>query len=281
MTAVLTIKSASVTYLVGTPFVAKALDDISLSIDHGEIVGLIGSTGSGKSTLLQAISALVDLSSGEVLYPEGYDKKKLFKNIGLVFQQPEDQLFERTVFEDVAFGPIQLGFSGEELNGRVKRALEVLGLSLEQYGQCNPLELSGGEKRRVAIAGILSMEPDFLILDEPTAGLDQNGRDLLLEAIKSLHSKLNITILVVSHDLDMLALLSGRLVVLHKGKIVADGPSLEVLSDSALLTAAGLRPPDTIDIQNRLARYGIDTGAALLNPNVLAETIVKALKKKK
>ena len=259
MATVLNIKNASVTYLAGTPFVAKALDEINLSINHGEIVGLIGSTGSGKSTLLQAISRLVDLSSGEILYPEGYDQKRLFRNIGLVFQQPEDQLFERTVFEDVAFGPIQLGYTGEELDRRVKKALSVLGLELSKYGHCNPLELSGGEKRRVAIAGILSMEPEFLVLDEPTAGLDQNGRDLLLEAIKSLHTELNITILVVSHDLDMLALLCDRLVVLHKGTIALDGPSLQVLSDSDLLSSAGLRPPDTIEIQNRLTQSGIDT----------------------
>ena len=279
MSLVLNIKEASVTYLQGTPFVSRALDDINLSIEHGETVGLIGSTGSGKSTLLQAINRLVSLSSGEIIYPEGYDQKKLFQNIGLVFQQPEDQLFERTVFEDVAFGPIQLGISGAELKLRVERALKVLGLDLAQYGHCNPLELSGGEKRRVAIAGILSMEPEFLILDEPTAGLDQNGRDLLLEAIATLHSSSNITILVVSHDLDMLAFLCKRLVVLHKGKIVIDGPSLDVLSDSELLASAGLRPPDTIDIQNKLAQCGIDTGKIVLSPNKLGASIVKVLKK--
>lgn len=278
---VLKVNKASVTYLQGTPFMTKALNGIDFSVEHGEIIGMIGSTGSGKSTLLQAINGLVELSDGDISYPEGYDKKRLFKNIGLVFQQPEDQLFERTVFEDVAFGPIQLDVSGEQLENQVSKALEALGLSVEKYGECNPLELSGGEKRRVAIAGILSMEPEFLILDEPTAGLDQNGRDLLLNAIKNLQSSRNITILVVSHDLDMLAVLCDRIVVLSKGEIVKDAPSLDVLSDSKMLNDAGLRPPDIIVIQNQMAGFGVDTGSVILNPATLARKLVKALKKSK
>ena len=281
MKGALTIKEASVIYLAGTPFVAKALDKVSLTISPGEIVGLIGSTGSGKSTLVQAMNGLVPLSEGEVEYPEGYSADKLFESIGLVFQQPEDQLFERTVEEDVGFGPAQLGCSEKEIKARVARALDALGLESSEYVHRNPLELSGGEKRRVAIAGILSMEPDMLILDEPTAGLDHRGRNLLLQAIENLHKKRGLSLVVISHDMDLLAALAHRIAVLHRGKIVNAAPPEELFANDDILGQTGLRPPVAVDILCRLKKEGVKVEPALLSPEKAAAAIVKAMKGRK
>ena len=275
----LAIKNGCVVYLEGTPFMTKALDDVTLSIAPGEIVGLIGSTGSGKSTLVQALNGLVPLSSGEIEYPEGYDSSKLFESIGLVFQQPEDQLFERTVEEDVGFGPAQLGLDEQEIRARVERALDALGLKSSEYVHRNPLELSGGEKRRVAIAGILSMEPDMLILDEPTAGLDHRGRNLLLKAIENLHKKRNLSLIIISHDMDLLAALAHRIAVLHKGKVVCDGPPKELFADKTAMRKTGLRPPVPVDILCRLQEKGISVEPSLLSADKAASAIIKAVKK--
>jgi len=257
MKGALRLERGSVVYLAGTPFVAKALDEVSLSVEPGEIVGLVGSTGSGKSTLVQALCGLVPLDGGTVVYPEGYDASCLYRSIGLVFQQPEDQLFERTVAEDVGFGPTQLGLAPTDVARRVAGALTALGLEPGRYGPRNPFELSGGEKRRVAIAGILAMEPDLLILDEPTAGLDQVGRDLLLEAIRRLHETRGLSLVVISHDMELLAEVAHRLVVLHRGKVVADGPPARVFGDERAMGATGLQPPVPVDVVHRLRRAGV------------------------
>ena len=273
----LKVKGASVVYLAGTPFVTKALDDVSIEIEPGEIVGMIGSTGSGKSTLVQAMAALIPLDEGKIEYPEGYDEKRLFERIGLVFQQPEDQLFERSVGEDVAFGPRQLGLDETEVLERVGRALKAMGLSPGDYSERNPLELSGGEKRRVAIAGILSMEPDLLILDEPTAALDQAGRDLLLGAIANLHKSMGLSLLIVSHDMGLLAALADRIVVLHKGRKVASKAPEELFFDSETLDSTGLRPPVTVELLSKLKDLGVPVETRLMSPEETAKSLVAAL----
>ena len=279
MKGLLEIKKASVVYLEGTPFVTRALSSVSLEIRPGEILGLIGSTGSGKSTLVQAMNGLVPLTEGEVVYPEDYEADRLFERIGLVFQQPEDQLFERTVGEDVGFGPSQLGLGDDEIRRRVERALEAVGLAAPDYVGRNPLELSGGEKRRVAIAGILSMEPDLLVLDEPTAGLDRAGRDKLLRSIRRLHGERNLTLLMISHDMELLSELAERLVILHKGRLVCDGSPREVFSNRKALEEAGLRPPAPVELLHRLADAGVEVDCGSYDVRSVTEAVSRALEK--
>ena len=199
------------TYQIGTPYEAHALKDINLTIKEGEFIGLIGHTGSGKSTLVQHLNGLLKPSKGEILVDgfnisqKGVKLKEIRQKVGLVFQYPEHQLFEETVLKDVSFGPINLGLSNSEVEKRVKNALEVVNLDYNQIKDQSPFNLSGGQKRRVAIAGVLAMEPKYLVLDEPTAGLDPRGRDEILDQIKELHQKLKITIILVSHSMDDVA----------------------------------------------------------------------------
>ncbi len=217
-------------YGEGTAFSQYALKDVNFTIEDGEFVGLIGHTGSGKSTLIQHLNGLLRASSGAVyyngenIYYDGYDMKKLRSKVGLVFQYPEYQLFEVDVFSDVCFGPKNLGLDKEEIEARAKEALTLVGLDESFYEQ-SPFELSGGQKRRVAIAGVLAMEPEVLILDEPTAGLDPKGRDEILDKIDQLHKEKGMTIILVSHSMEDVARYAGRLIVMNHGeKILTDRP---------------------------------------------------------
>lgn len=258
------------TYNPGTPFARTALEDINLEINDGEFVGIIGETGSGKSTLIQHFNGLLRPTRGRVLV-DGVDiwqkdvrLKDIRQKVGLVFQYPEHQLFEETVFADVAFGPRNMGLDEDEIGMRVRRALEMVGLDFEAVKARSPFELSGGEMRRVAIAGVLAMEPSVLVLDEPVSGLDPRGRDELLEELTRLHGKFEYTVVLVSHSMEDVARLAKRLVVMHRGRVVADGPVREVFRMTDLLRETGLGVPQVTELMHELARRGKDVKTDVL-----------------
>ncbi len=261
----MSIKINHLTYIYneGTAFEKKALDDINLEIQTGEFIGLIGHTGSGKSTLIQHLNALIAPVSGEILLDGENihaDKSKLKtvrQRVGLVFQYPEHQLFEMTVYKDVAYGPGNLGLSAEEIDVRVKEALQTVGLKEEVYEK-SPFELSGGQKRRVAIAGVLAMKPEVLVLDEPTAGLDPRGRDEILDAIKKMHKTLGITVILVSHSMEDVAKLVDRIIVMYRGKVALTGTPKEVFSHGNELEQIGLAAPQISYVFARLREKGYD-----------------------
>lgn len=244
-------------YGVGSPFHVVALDAIDWVVRPGEFLGLLGATGSGKSSLIQVLARLISPSRGERDYADFFHPTEIFRNVGVVFQQPEDQLFERTVYDDIAYGPSHLGLEEEEVRERVLRSLEALGLKGRGLESRSPFELSGGEKRRVAIAGILAMEPDLLVLDEPTAGLDAAARNQLLERLGALHQEQGKTIVVVSHDMELLARWASRLVVLQEGRILRQGRPEVVFEDSEDLFRAGLVPPYAARISEGLRKRGM------------------------
>lgn len=250
-------------YGAGTAFQQQALKNVNFEIQDGEFVGLIGHTGSGKSTLIQHLNGLERATSGEIfyngenIYSDGYDMKKLRSKVGLVFQYPEHQLFEVDVLTDVCFGPKNLGFSEEEAKERARQALALVGLD-ESYYQQSPFELSGGQKRRVAIAGVLAMEPEVLILDEPTAGLDPRGRDEILDQIDRLHRERGMTIILVSHSMEDVARYADRLLVMNHGEKVFDGPPKEVFRHYKELEAIGLAAPQITYLVHDLRARGID-----------------------
>lgn len=249
-------------YNVGSPFETKALNNISLNIEKGEFIGLIGHTGSGKSTLIQHLNGLLKPSKGKIIV-NGFDITKkdvllreIRQKVGLVFQYPEHQLFEETVYKDVAFGPINLGLKEEDINVRVKEAIELVGLQFEEIKDRSPFELSGGQRRRVAIAGVVAMKPEVLILDEPTAGLDPRARDEILDQIKALHEKYNITIILVSHSMEDIARLVDRIIVMHKGSIALTGVPREVFCNIELLESIGLGVPQITYLMKKLKALG-------------------------
>ncbi len=261
------IKALSHLYDMGTPNETRALDDINLTIEDGEFVGLIGHTGSGKSTLIQQLNGILKPSTGDIIVSglnitEGIGapaksrrarkqqkearRKRLLevrKRVGLVFQYPEYQLFEETIEKDIAFGPQNLGLDETEVLRRVKASMALVGLDYETYRERSPFELSGGQKRRVAIAGVLAMNPSVLILDEPTAGLDPKGRDEILGQIKALHAKEQLTVIIVSHSMEDMAKISERLIVMNKGKVALDGKPKEVFREIEHLERIGLAVP--------------------------------------
>ena len=247
----------------GTAFEQHALFDVNLEIEDGEFVGLIGHTGSGKSTLIQHLNGLIKASAGELyyngenIYSQGYDMKQLRSKVGLVFQYPEHQLFEVDVLTDVCFGPKNQGLSREEAEARAKKALEQVGLDPSYYKQ-SPFELSGGQKRRVAIAGVLAMEPEVLILDEPTAGLDPRGRDEILDQIDRLHRERHMTIILVSHSMEDVARYADRLIVMNHGQKVFDGAPREVFRHYKELETMGLAAPQITYLVHDLKARGID-----------------------
>lgn len=256
------VKNLSFIYNQGTSFEKKALDSINIYIDSGEFVGLIGHTGSGKSTLIQHLNALIKPTSGTVLLngiDVFVDKSKLpeiRQKVGLVFQYPEQQLFEVTVFKDVAYGPKNLGLTPEETDKRVRDALTGVGLS-EEYYEKSPFELSGGEKRRVAIAGILAMNPEVLVLDEPAAGLDPKGRDEIMGQIKALHNNLGITVILVSHSMEDVAKLVDRVIVMDEGKIALTGDVSYIFSQTETLEKIGLAAPQITYLMKELVKRGL------------------------
>ena len=268
-------------YSAGTPLSTVALDDVSLEIRDGEFIGLVGHTGSGKSTLVQHLNGLLKPTSGQILIDgedlngEHVDRRRLRQRIGLVFQYPEYQLFEETVAKDIAFGPKNQGLSAAEIDERVRYAMNNVHLDYEKYAERSPFELSGGQMRRVAIAGVLAMKPSVLILDEPTAGLDPRGRDRILNMLEDLHSRENVTIVMVSHSMDDMARLASRLIVMADGKIRASGTPREIFSQDDMMTSVGLDVPEAAHLCRALRKKGFDLPADLYQDNELKEHILQ------
>lgn len=271
-------------YGEGTAFSQYALKDVNFTIEDGEFVGLIGHTGSGKSTLIQHLNGLLRASSGAVyyngenIYSDGYDMKKLRSKVGLVFQYPEYQLFEVDVFSDVCFGPKNLGLDKEEIEARAKEALTLVGLDESFYEQ-SPFELSGGQKRRVAIAGVLAMKPEVLILDEPTAGLDPKGRDEILDKISQLHKEKGMTIILVSHSMEDMARYAGRLIVMNHGEKIFDDVPKEVFKHYKELEKMGLAAPQITYVVHELREHGVEIADDLTTVAEARDAILGALKK--
>ncbi len=267
MAPILQVNQLSFKYSTGTPFEHTALDSVSFSVEKGEFIGVIGHTGSGKSTLMQHLNGLLKPTSGSVLL-DGKDiwsDKALTRQarfrVGLVFQYPEYQLFEETVYQDIAFGPKNMKLNKDEIDRRVREAAGFVGISDEQL-QMSPFDLSGGQKRRVAIAGVIAMEPEVLILDEPTAGLDPSGREEILSNIEAYRKGKNATILMVSHSMSEVARLTDRLLVLNEGGIAFDGTPQEVFSHAQQLVDMGLDIPDITRVFLRLRELGMDVKPA-------------------
>lgn len=271
-------------YGEGDAFEKKALDDVSLEIPDGQFLGIIGHTGSGKSTLIQHLNGLLKGTSGKIFYnnedisQEGYDLKTLRSQVGLVFQYPEHQLFEIDVFTDVCFGPKNLGLPKEEVEARAREALEQVGIREELY-QKSPFELSGGQKRRVAIAGILAMHPKVVVLDEPTAGLDPKGRDEILDQISELQRLRKITVVLVSHSMEDVAKYVDRLIVMNKGRVMYDGAPREVFVHYKELEKMGLAAPQVTYVVNGLKEKGWDINTDVTTVEETRDAILRALRK--
>lgn len=269
-------------YSEGTAYQIQALKDINLKIEEGQFIGIIGHTGSGKSTLTQLLNGLLRATSGHIyvdgedIYDGDYDMKKLRNKVGLVFQYPDHQLFETTNFEDVCFGPKNQGLDRKEVELRAFEALQNVGFPEDLYYQ-PPFDLSGGQKRRVAIAGVLAMKPQVLILDEPTAGLDPAGRDEILGLVSKMHKELGITIILVSHSMEDVAEYVERLIVMNQGEVMYDGAPKEVYAHYKELEAVGLAAPQVTYLMNELAQKGlpVDTGATTVKE--AAQSILAAL----
>ena len=281
MAPILEVRNLTHTYSAGTPFEHKAVDNMNFSVQRGEFIGIIGHTGSGKSTLMQHLNGLLKPTSGTVLLDgEDIHKDKKFTRqarfrVGLVFQYPEYQLFEETVYKDIAFGPKNMGLKEEEIDRRVREAAKLVGLTEKQL-EVSPFDLSGGQKRRVAIAGVIAMEPEVLILDEPTAGLDPASRAGILENIETYRKTKNATIMMVSHSMNDVARLTDRLLVLCGSKIAMDGPPTEVFTRADELLEMGLDIPDITRVFLRLKQMGLN-----VEPVYTMEQAVATIKKLK
>ena len=279
------LKKVSYVYSEGDAFEKKALDEISLEIPYGQFIGIIGHTGSGKSTLIQHLNGLLRATSGAIyydgenIYQEGYDMRTLRSKVGLVFQYPEHQLFEVDVFSDVCFGPKNLGLSKEEVEERAKKALTQVGLD-ESYYKKSPFELSGGQKRRVAIAGILAMHPQVLILDEPTAGLDPKGRDEILDQVALLQKERKITVILVSHSMEDVARYVDRIIVVNDGKILFDDTPKQVFQHYKELESVGLAAPQVTYVVKALKEKGWDIDTTATTVEEAKEAILLAIKKR-
>jgi energy-coupling factor transport system ATP-binding protein len=277
------LKNITYTYSPGTAYEIHALKDINLEIPDGQFIGVIGHTGSGKSTLIQHLNALIRPTSGSVLYngedvwEEKYDRRKLRSQVGLVFQYPEHQLFESDVLSDVCFGPMNQGMSREEAEAEAKKALLQVGFKEKNFSK-SPFELSGGQKKRVAIAGVLAMNPKILILDEPTAGLDPKGRDEILDQISELHKARGITIILVSHSMEDVAKYVERLIVVNRGQIAFDDTPREVFSHYQELEAMGLAAPQITYIMHALKQKGLKVDPNATTVEEARDDILRALK---
>ena len=280
----MSIKLEHINYIYGegTAYRKQALKDVSLEIPHGQFVGVIGHTGSGKSTLIQHLNGLIRATdgkfyfNGEDVYADGYSMRNLRNEVGLVFQYPEHQLFEVDVLTDVCFGPKNQGLPKEECEKRAKEALEAVGFPEKYYGQ-SPFDLSGGQKRRVAIAGVLAMRPKVLVLDEPTAGLDPKGRDEILDQIAELHRQGNMTVVLVSHSMEDIAKYVERLIVMNRGEKMFDGTPKEVFSHYRELEQIGLSAPQVTYVMNALKDKGFAVSTEATTIEEAVEEIMKAL----
>ena len=276
------LRNVTYKYSTGTAYEMVALDNISLQIPDGQLIGIIGHTGSGKSTLIQHFNGLIRPTSGQVLFDgediwgEKYDRRHLRSQVGLVFQYPEHQLFETDVLTDVCFGPKNLGCSEEECKERALEALHQVGLK-EKYYHMSPFDLSGGQKRRVAIAGVLAMNPKMLVLDEPTAGLDPKGRDDILDKVKELHETRGISIAIVSHSMEDMAKYVERIIVMNHGHMPFDGTPREVFSHYLELEKIGLAAPQITYIMHALAEHGLAVNTEATTVSEAKDSILKAL----
>lgn len=274
----------SYTYEAGTALKSEALKDISFKIEDGQFIGLIGHTGSGKSTLIQTLNGLLKPTSGNIYFngadinDSDYDRKILRSKVGLVFQYPEHQLFEETVFKDVCFGPKNIGLEDKEIQLRAFDALEKVKLEHEYFYQ-SPFDLSGGQKRRVAIAGVLAMKPEVLILDEPTAGLDPRGKNEILGLIKKIQKETGMTVILVSHSMEDVAEYVDRLLVMSGGRLVFDAPPKEVFGHIEELEAIGLAVPEVTYVVRELSRSGLNVDTGVITVEEAKETILKAIRR--
>ena len=284
----MSIKVENLTYIYdeGMPFEHRALDDVSFEIQDRDFVGLIGHTGSGKSTLIQHLNGLMKPSSGKI-YINGFDITQkdqnltdIRKRVGIVFQYAEYQLFEETIEKDIAFGPRNLGLDEDEITQRVKDAMQLVGLEYERSKDKAPFDISGGQKRRVAIAGVIAMKPEILILDEPTAGLDPKGRDDILRNIKEIHEKEKNTIILVSHSMEDVAKLADRLLVMNRGKVEFFDTPKEVFKHEERLKQIGLDVPKVLDLAKKLREQGFDISDDILTIDDIKLEILKNLKEK-
>lgn len=268
-------------YMAGTPFETVALRDVTLSVAEGEILSIVGPTGCGKTTLIQHLNGILRPSRGKVYVDgqilDGTDLKKVRQRVGLVFQYPEHQLFEETVYQDIAFGPRNMGLSEEEVNLRVREAMELMELDFERFSKRSPFFLSGGEMRRVALAGVLAMRPCILAMDEPTAGLDPRGKAHLLELIKNLHRDLGVTVVMVSHGMEELYELSDRVLVMKEGRLLAGGTPAEVFCRDDLLEQAGLELPPYARLMAALSARGIPVRRDIFTLSEAKEEIKRLL----
>ncbi|MBR4039629.1 MAG: energy-coupling factor transporter ATPase [Clostridia bacterium] len=268
-------------YMAGGPYETKALNDINLTISDGEFIGLIGHTGSGKSTLVQHLNGLIMPTSGRVLVDgmdladKATDRRAVRQRVGLVFQYPENQLFEETVEKDIAFGPKNLGLDENEIARRVKDAMRRVALDYDKLHDRSVFELSGGQMRRVAIAGVLAMEPQVLVLDEPCAGLDPRGREEILGLIKKLHEEAGTTIVMVSHSMDDVASLAERVIVMNHGEVAMDGAPRDVFSCGEELRGMGLDVPQAVQLAGRLRERGFDIPEGIYLIEEIREAILK------
>ena len=282
------VKNLTYIYDEGMPFASKAIDDISFEIKDNDFVGLIGHTGSGKSTLIQHLNGLLKPSSGQIIVngfnitDKDLNLTEIRKRVGIVFQYPEYQLFEETVEKDIAFGPGNLGLDEEEISKRIRKSMEAVGLDYETYKDKSPFDLSGGQKRRVAIAGVIAMNPEVLILDEPTAGLDPGGRDEIFNLIKKLHRDNNITIILSSHSMDDMAKLAQTIIVMNHGKIEFMGTPREVFtSHAARLREIGLDVPQVLELATKLRNKGFDIRPDVLTVEEIKDEILKVMRGRK
>jgi len=274
-------------YMPKSPFEKVALDNVSLDIKDGEFIALIGHTGSGKSTLIQHFNGLLEATSGKIIV-DGVDitekKVKLTnirKTVGLVFQYPEYQIFEETIAKDIEFGPRNLGLSDSEIHNRVVKSMEMVGLDYETYKDKSPFDLSGGQKRRVAIAGVVAMQPTTLILDEPTAGLDPKGRDDILDQISKLHKDYNMTVIIVSHSMEDVAKIAERIIVMNDGKIALQGTPAEVFKEVDMLEDIGLGVPQVTYLVRALRKKGFDISDNIFTMEDAKKELLSILKTNK
>ena len=280
------LKKVSYIYGAGTPMEVRALDQVSLTIPDGQFIGLIGHTGSGKSTLIQHLNGLIKATEGDILYngrsiySEGFSMKELRSKVGLVFQYPEHQLFETDVLTDICVGPKNRGVDEETICARAREALDLVGMD-SSYDKASPFELSGGQKRRVAIAGVLAMKPEVLILDEPTAGLDPRGRDEILDQVARLHREQGITVVLVSHSMEDVAKYVDRIIVMNHGKAVFDGIPKEVFKHYKELEQIGLAAPQVTYIVHRLREQGFPISDDITTVEEAREAILEGIRKKR